>query len=125
MTRRAIVSVLTVLLLSPLAPLQAAAQDVDGARLPEVRFVVNLERVKRKLASLPATDDTRSLLDLSYYLEVYGRAPRLNLLEGFDIHSGPVPFGGATHADLRALWTPKEFSTPAAVSIPLGWIFKR
>ena len=125
MTLRAVVSVLAVLLLNPLAPGRAAAQEVDGSRPPAVRIAVNLERVKRKLAALPALDNERSLLKLSYYLDVYGRAPRLNLLEGFDVLAGPAPFGGPTHADMRALWTPEEFSSPAIVSIPLGWIFKR
>ena len=90
-----------------------------------MRIAVNLERVKQKLAALPALDDTRSLLKLSYYLDVYGRAPEPNLLEGFDVFAGPAPFGGPTHADMRDLWTPEEFSSPAIVSIPLGWIFKR
>ncbi len=125
MALRSIVSVLTVLLLSPLALVQAAAQDVDGTWVRAVRVPVNLERVKRKLAALPASDDKRALVELSYYLEVYGRAPRLNLLEGFDSHNGPVPFGGPSHADMRALWTPEAFSTPAVdLSSLFGW-FKR
>ena len=120
MTLRAIVLLLTVLLLSPLAPVSAAAQDVDRAPQPAVRLSVNLERVKRKLAALPANDDERSLLALNYYLEVYGRAPRIDLLEGFDTHIGPAPFGGPTHDDMRALWTPQEFSSPVA---DLGSLF--
>ncbi len=126
MTLRAIVSVLGVLLLSPLAPVRAAAQDVDGAALPAIRLAVNLERVKRKLAALPASEDGRSILDLNYYLEVYGRAPRLDLLEGFDTHIGPVPFGGPSHADLRDLWTPEEFSSPVAdLGSLFDWLLKR
>ena len=120
MTVRAIVFVLTMLLLSPLAPVQAAAQNVDGAPMPAMRLPVNLERVKRKLAALPASDNQRSLLDLNYYLEVYGRTPRLNLLAGFDSHTGPVPFGGPSHADMRALWTPEAFRAPVA---DLGSVF--
>ena len=120
MTLRAIVSVLTVLLLSPLAPVRAAAQDVDGARLPAVRVSVSLERVKRKLAALPASDAERSLLDLDYYLEVFG------LLEGFDIDIGPVPFGGPSHADLQDLWTPREFRAPVAdLGSLFDWLLKR
>ena len=129
MTLRAIVSVLTVLLLSPLAPVRAgsaAAQDVDAARLPAVRVSVNLERVKRKLAALPASDAERSLLNLDYYLEVFGRAPRLDLLEGFDIDIGPVPFGGPSHADLQDLWTPREFRAPVAdLGSFFDWLLKR
>ena len=59
-------------------------------RLPAVTLPVNLERVTRMLTALPATDEGRSLLKLSYYLEVYGRAPRLDLLRGFDLHTGPA-----------------------------------
>ena len=124
MTRRAIVSLLTVLLLSPLAPVHAAAQD--DAPLAAVELPVNLERLKRKLAALPASDEERSLLKLSFYVDVYGRAPRFDPLEGFDIHTGPVPFGGPSHADLRSLWTPEAFSAPAAdLTSVLGWLFQR
>ena len=126
MTLRALVSLLTVLLLSPLAPLQAAAQDADGAPRPPVELGINFERVKRKLAALPAPDTKRLLLELNFHLDVYGRAPRLNLLEGFDIDIGPVPFGTPTHAALRDLWTPEEFSAPVAdLGSLFQWLFKR
>ncbi|MDP6581560.1 MAG: hypothetical protein QF681_12970 [Vicinamibacterales bacterium] len=126
MTRRAIVSAVTILLVSQFLPVNAAPQEVAVDPLPAVELPVNLERLKRKLAALPATDEERSLLKLNFYLEVYARAPRINPLEGFDIHTGPVPFGGPSDADMRALWTPREFSTPAAdLGSVLGWIFKR
>ena len=126
MTRRVTVLLLSVLVLSPLAPVKTAAQEVDGTPLPAVELPVNLERVKTKLAALLATDKGRSLLQLSYYLEVYGRAPRLNLLRGFDLDTGPVPFGGPSHADMRALWTPEEFSSPVAdLGSFFDWILER
>jgi len=126
MTYRAIVSLLTMLLLSPLVSVDAAAQDVDDALLPAVELSVNLERLKRKLAQLPATDEERTILRLNFYLSVYARAPRINPLLGFDLHTGPVPFGGPSHADMRDLWTPEEFSTPVAdLGSVLGWLFKR
>ncbi len=128
MTQRAILSVLTILVLVLVAAsgVDAAAQETEPAVLPAVELPVNLERLKRKLAALPSSDEERSLLKLDFYVEVYARAPRLNPLDGFDIHTGPVPFGGATDAELRALWTPQEFSTPAAdIGSVLGWIFNR
>jgi hypothetical protein len=126
MTLRATVSLLTVLLLSPIAPVRTSAQDVDRAPQPAVRLSVNLERVKRTLAALPASDDERSLLALNYYLEVYGRAPRINVLEGFDIHIGPSPFGAPSHDDMRAMWTPEEFSSPVAnLGSLFNWLSKR
>ena len=126
MTQRAIVSLLSMLLLSPLALVQAAPQDDDGAALPVMKMPVNIERVKRTLAALPDTNAGRSLLKLNYYLEVYARAPQLNLLQGFDLDTGPVPFGGPSHADMRALWTPEEFSAPVAdLGALFKWISKR
>ena len=126
MTLRASVSLLTVLLLSPIAPVRAAAQDDDRAPQPAVRLSVNLERVKQKIAALPASDDQRSLLALNYYLEVYGRAPRINLLKGFDTQIGPSPFGAPSHDDMRAIWTPEEFSSPVAnLGSLFNWLSKR
>ena len=125
MAQRAIVLPLAVLLLGPLAPVDAA-QEVYDAPLPAVELPVNLERLKQKLEALPATDEERSLLKLSFYLEVYGRAPRYDPLEGFDIHTGPIPFGGPSHASLRALWTPEALSAPVAdLTSVLGWLFNR
>ena len=126
MTQRTIASLLTLLLLSTLASVDTAAQEINGAPLPAVELPVNLERVKQKLAALPATDEERSLLKLNFYVEVYGSAPRINLLEGFNLHTGPVPFGGPSHADLRNLWTPEEFRAHAVdLASVLGWILRR
>ena len=44
------------------------------------------------------------------------------LFENFDIHAGPVPHGAPTHADMIAIATPLEFSTPAAITFDvIGW----
>ena len=104
----------------------AFAQERKVDPLPSVELAVNLERLKQRLAELPESDEERSLLKLDYYVSVYGRAPEINVLEGFDLHNGPVPFGPPTHDDFQALWTPEEFSAPAAdLTSILGWLLKR
>ena len=45
------------------------------------------ERIKRQLDRLPPTHTERSVLRLSYYIEVYGRLPRTDQVQGF----GPSP----------------------------------
>jgi hypothetical protein len=127
MQRSLVIPLLTVALSAPLFGASPQAQQGEAPEpLPSVELAVNLERMKRRLAVLPAGDDERSLLKLDYYVTVYGRAPRINPLEGFDLHNGPVPFGPPTDADLRAVWTPEEFRAPVAdLSSVLGWLLKR
>ena len=86
---------------------------------------ISLERIKRQLDRLPVRDEERNLLYLSYYVEVYGRAPRINVIQNFDIHNGQVPYGAPSHAEMIAVATPREFRTPALMAFPLfGWTGK-
>ena len=67
-------------------------------------------RIKRKQAQVGSAQS--SLLRLDYYVEVYGRAPKIGVLQDFDVHSGPVPYGAPTHAKLLGLILPPESRTP-------------
>ncbi len=93
--------------------------------LPAEELPVSLERIKRKLAQVTPTQS--SLLRLDYYVEVYGRAPKIDILQGFDVHSGPVPYGAPTHADLLSQILPPESRAPPLFLLPgidiIGWIF--
>ncbi len=86
---------------------------------------VSLERIKRKQAQVAPAQS--SLLRLDYYVEVYGRAPKIDVLQAFDVHSGPVPYGAPTHAELLSLILPPESRTSPLLLIPgidiIGWIF--
>jgi hypothetical protein len=118
-------AVLVPLLLGFLGATPVAAQQVEAAPLPRAEVTVDLERLKQRLASLPATDDNTGL-KLNFFVQVYGRLPRINPLEGFELTDGPVPFGGPTHGDLLSLWTPEEFSAPVAdFGSVLGWFLGR
>ena len=104
----------------------AAAQGDRGlVPLPVEELPVSLERIKRQLDRLRPTHEERSLLRLSYYIQVYGRSPRIDLMQGFDVHNGPVPYGAPTHAELLAVMSPREFR-PAVVKLNsiIGWTFK-
>ncbi len=84
--------------------------------LPAEEQPVSLQRIKRKLAQLAPTQS--SLLRLDYYIEVYGRAPKINVLQAFDVHNGPVPYGAPTHAELLGLIRPPESRTPPLLLSP-------
>lgn len=100
---------------------KAATEDTV---LNAVELPVSLERIRRKLDRLPASDEERNLLRLDYYIEVYGRAPALNALDGFDIHNGPVPYG-SSHRDILSVTTPRHFKSPVAnIGNVIGWTWK-
>lgn len=119
---------LAVLLLGPaLAAATARSQEAGPpAPLPAVELPINLERVKRRLEVLPGSEEARSRLKIEFYVNVYARAPEIDPLEGFDIHTGLVPFGSPSHADMMRQWTPAGFDVATVdLGSVLGWIIGR
>ena len=119
---------LAVLLLgpAPAAPAERPQEAGPPAPLPAVELPINLERVKRRLEVLPSIEEARSRLKIEFYVNVYARAPEIDPLEGFDIHTGLVPFGSPSHADMMRQWTPAGFDVPAAdLGSVLGWVLGR
>ena len=135
MITRATMTALAVLLLGPPSPAPAAArpapapagqEDGPPAPLPAVELPINLERVRRQLEALPSSEVARSRLRLEFYVNVYARAPELDPLEGFDIHTGLVPHGAPSHTEMMRQWTPAGFDVPVAnLGSILGWITGR
>jgi hypothetical protein len=110
-------------------PANSAAQGDDtgtGTVADGPTIVLNLGRIKHQLALSQAREESDSPLRLEYRLSVYGVAPPIELLRGFDTQNGAVPFGAPTHADFLNHWIPREFRTPAFPLFPLlGWSFGR
>ena len=75
---------------------------------------VSLARIRRKLEEAPPSHTF--LLRLEVYVEVVGKAPAFHIFEGFDLHTGPVPYGAPTHSDMMRHVTPQEFRTPGMSS---------
>lgn len=109
-------------------PADSVAQQGDetGTVADGPTVALNLGRIKHRLARSQAREASGSPLRLEYRLSVYGVAPPLELLRGFDTQNGAVPFGAPTHADFLNHWIPREFRTPAFPLFPLlGWSFGR
>ena len=101
--------------------MESIAHETQGVLRVENR----LKTRPRQLDRLPPTHEERRLLRLSYYIEVYGRLPRIDLLQGFDVHNGPVPYGPPTHAELLAFMSPRELRPAVAkLNSIIGWTFK-
>lgn len=95
-----------------------AGETVDASRLP-----VSLERIKRRMAAAEHTrEGRRGLLDLNFYVDVYARAPAIELLRDFDLDSENVSYGSPTHREMLEAATPREWR-PRAISTGnlFGW----
>ena len=116
---------LLVLLAGLVAPADAAQEAGDAAQ--EVRadagaataeateLPVSFDRIQRRMAALEEREDGRDLLNLSYYIDVYARAPALGLLRNFDLDSETVSYGSPTHTEMLEAVTPREWR-PRAIS---------
>ena len=101
-----------------------AQESVDAEELvvQSGDFPVSLERIKRQLERVPTDTNNKSLLRLNYYIDVYARAPRINLFVSFDVHSGPTRSGSPTHNEMLRAMTPNKWrSSAASRSGVIGW----
>lgn len=127
----ACIVVLAVGLAAPAAAGQerAAAENasVDGSALP-----VSLDRIKRRMAALPA-EENRLLLRLTTRINVYARAEAVSVLEGFSVESwtsllggrtgGAIAYGSPTHNETVSAMTPQFWRQRASslAGIGVGW----
>jgi len=97
-------------LLSSALALPATAQDtVDVGKLP-----VNLDRIQRQLQQTSVREE-RDGLNLRYVVDVFGRAPQIELFtKQENLKDGPVPYGAPTHRQMIEQITPQEYRAPAA-----------
>jgi hypothetical protein len=106
-------AVATLLLLGAL-PTASLAQDkpspepqVDATKLP-----VDLARMQRKLKQAVEREERNGPV-LRYTIDVFGRAPRIELITPRDnLAFTPAPYGAPTHREMMNVVTPREFSSP-------------
>ena len=85
----------------------SAQEQVDVTKLG-----VSLDRIKRELRQAEASEQTEGgPLKLQIHVEVFGRAPKIDFLEGFS-PSGPLPYGSPTHREVLDVITPQQFRAP-------------
>ena len=67
---------------------------------------VSLDRIRRELREQPPVK-MDSVARLQYHIEVVGKAPRIDIIRGFNIdRTSAVPYGGMTHAEFLKLTAP-------------------
>lgn len=107
---------------TPPADSNPSQPQVDVNRLP-----INLNRIDRGLRQTNERVQ-RDGLRLRYSIDVYGTAPRIDILNATrdDLLHGPVPYGAPTHQDMLQMMTPQEYRAPAAdFSALMRWLQDR
>ena len=99
-----------------------SAVDAPDAAAQDYALPGSFERIKRRMAATREPQDGRRLLNLSYYVDVYARAPAIELLRDFDLESETVSYGSPTHLEMLKAATPREWR-PRAISTGnlFGW----
>jgi hypothetical protein len=101
-------------------PAAGAANTIDATKLG-----VSLERIQRGLRLTEAREKQREAgnsLRLEFQVQVYGMAPKIEVLKGYDLFNGPVPGSAPTHRQFIDFVTPQIYRTPGLpISALAGW----
>lgn len=125
------VLVVTGLLLSLAAPAWAQGQPAPPASLAETpvdpnKFGVSLERIQKGLfltASREKDQQSGTAFRLEYQVQVYGMAPKIEVLKGVDLFNGPVPGSAPSHRQFIEHVTPQIYRTPGLpLSAGIFWL---
>ena len=89
-----------------------AQEAPEGSRVSahEINSLTgSLDRIRKQLDRVTEAGKDNDLFRLDYYIDVYGRLPELNIVEGFKLDSGPVRFSVPTTTELLNASTPERY----------------
>ena len=89
-------------------PVPAPDPELDATKLG-----VDLARIQRGLRVAETKEKSSSDgLRLSFSVQVYGQAPKIDVLQGIDLFNGGVPGSAPSHNQMIEFWTPPIYRTP-------------
>lgn len=89
-------------------PPPPADQPIDATKLG-----VDLSRISKGLRLAESREKAAvDGLRLDYSVQVYGRAPKIDVLNGVDLFNGPVPGTAPSHRQMIDFWTPEIYRAP-------------
>jgi hypothetical protein len=112
---------------APATGAEAQATSGPGGQAPAVdatKLGVSLSRIQKGLRVSEAREQaTGTPLRLEYQVQVYGAAPRIDILQDFDIsRAAPLQYGAPTHQDFLTQLTPQAYRSPRwPVGALAGW----
>jgi hypothetical protein len=98
-------------------PAQPTEPAIDATKLG-----VSLSRIQKGLrVSESKNKQTGFALRLEFQVQVYGQAPRIDLLKDVDILNGDAPDSAPTHRQIIEFLTPQIYRQSAAPISALAW----
>ena len=93
----------------------ALGQDAPPANAPidATKLGVDLNRIQRGLRLAESKEKVAADgLRLDFNVQVYGQAPKIDVLTGVDLFNGPVPGTAPSHRQMIDFWTPEIYRAP-------------
>jgi hypothetical protein len=102
------------------------AQDAPAKPEPEIdvtKLGVSLSRIQRGLFIAEKRDQQGGdAMRLEFNVQVYGQAPKIEVLKGVDLFNGAVPGTAPSHGQMIEHWTPQIYRTPGLpISALAAW----
>src|SRR5689334_1944053 len=102
-----------VLAQDPPKPNPPADEKIDASKMG-----VDLSKIQKGLFIAEAREKRKGDgLHLEFNVQVYGQAPKIEVLKGIDLFNGPVPDSAPSHNQMIEYWTPEIYRTP---SLPIS-----
>ena len=93
---------------------EAESKTAEPLTVDPSRMGISLERIVKGLRFEEMRERrTDSPLKLEFNVQVFGTAPRIDILGDYDIgQDGPLPYGAPTHQDFLNHLTPQAYRSP-------------
>ena len=89
-------------------PAPQADETIDATKLG-----VSLSKIQKGLFIAEAREKSKGDgIHLEFNVQVYGRAPRIEVLKGIDLVNGAVPGSAPSHNQMIEFWTPQIYRSP-------------
>jgi hypothetical protein len=88
--------------------------DVETVTINPNLLGVSISRIQKRLFTQETLEQSGlSPLHLEFQVQVFGSAPKIDVLKGVDLFNGPVPGTAPSHQQMIDFWTPQAYSAPA------------
>lgn len=92
---------------------QVPAPPAEGQSIDVGKLGVSLKRIQRGLFIAESREKQGGdAMRLEFNVQVYGQAPKIEVLKGIDLFNGPVPGSAPSHRQVIEYLTPQIYRTP-------------